>query len=160
MSKEKEIEKNETIETVEQPKKKMSKWIIVLIVIGCLYYVVPIGLFAVAMVTDNFVTEYKVLDDGSINIDKNKLTIHSEVKGYYNEEKGAYYIEGKVTNNTNKDYNGVDIRYYVYNEEGEVLGEALNYIQKLGPKKTWNFKLIYDDVDAKDVAKFEYNPSY
>ena len=153
-------EKQEVIETTEEPKKKMSKWIIVLIVIGCLYYIVPIGLFAFAMVTDNFVTEYKVMDDGSINIDKNKLTIQSNVRGYYNEEKKAYYIEGKLVNNTDKDYNGVEIRYYVYNENDEVLGEASNYIQKLGAKKTWNFKVIYDDIDASSVTKFEYNPSY
>ena len=153
-------EKKEVIENVEQPKKKMPKWLIVLIVIGCLYYVVPVGLFAFAMVTDNFKLEYKIQPDGSINIDKNKLTIQKEVKGYYNEQKEAYYIEGKITNNTKNDYNGLSISYYVYNEEGEVLGEASNYIPTLGANKTWNFKLIYDDVDANKVAKFEYNPSY
>jgi len=161
MSKDKEI-KTETNENVvnEKPKTKMSKWLIVLIVIGCLYYIVPLGLFAFAMVTDTFTTEYKVLDDGSINIDKGKLTIQANTKGYYNQEKGAYYIEGKVTNNTDKDYNGIDIRYYLYNEDGEILGDASTYIQKLDAKKTWNFKVIYEEVDAESVAKYEYNPSY
>ena len=148
-------EKNKVIE--EQPKKKLSKWLVVLIVLGCLYYLVPLGLFTVAIITDNFKVEYKVLEDGSINIDKNKLTIQKDVKGYYSEEKGAYYIEGKITNNTKKDYNGINISYYVYNEEGEILGEASYFIQKLDAKKTWNFKLIYDEVDAKDAVKFEYN---
>ncbi len=152
---------NELGKITNEPKKtKTPKWVIVLIVIGCLYYIVPIGLFTFAILTDNFSVEYKVLDDGSINIDKKKLTIQKDVKGYYNEAKEAYYIEGKITNNTNKDYNGIAINYYVYNEAGEILGEASNYIQKLGPKKTWNFKLIYDNVDAKDVVRFEYNPSY
>ena len=145
---------------IEPKKSKPAKWLIVLIIIGCLYYIVPIGLFAFAMIADNYSLEYKVLDDGSINIDKNKLTIQSNVKGYYVEEKKAYYIEGKLTNNTDEDYYGIDINYYVYNEAGEVLGEASNYIQKLGAKKTWNFKAIYDDVDADTVSKFEYNPSY
>lgn len=155
MSKEKEVK-----EINDQPKKKTPKWVIVLIVVGCLYYLVPIGLFTAAILMDNFQVEYKVMDDGSINIDKNKLTIQKEVKGYYNEEKQAYYIEGKIKNNTKKDYNGISLNYIVYNEDGEVLGEATNYIQKLAAGKTWNFKLIYDDVDANKVAKFEYNPSY
>ncbi len=147
-------------ETNFEPKKKTSKWIIALVVLGCLYYIVPIGLFTIALITDRFNVEYKVMDDGSIQIDKKKLTVQKDVKGYYNEEKKAYYIEGKLTNNTDKDYNGIDISYYLYNESGEVLGEAGTYIQRLGAKKTWNFKVIYDDVDAMNVTKFEYNPNY
>ncbi len=159
MSKEK-VENKEAVVINEQPKKKMSKWLVVLIVVGCLYYLVPIGLFAAAIITDGFSIEYKVMDDGSINIDRNKLTIQKDVKGYYDEEKAAYYIEGKIVNNTKKDYNGIGINYLLYNEEGEVLGEASNYIQKLGAGKTWNFKVIYDDVDASKVVKFEYYSSY
>lgn len=151
---------NKEENVLEVKPKKTSKWIIVLIVIGCLYYLVPLGLFFVAMVTDNFKTEYKVLNDGTVEIDKNKLTILKDIRGYYNEEKRAYYIEGKIKNNTDKDYNGINIDYYLYNERGEVLGEASTYLQKLGANKTWNFKVIYDEVDAREVFKFEYNPDY
>ena len=151
--------KEETTITEVKPKKT-SKWVIVLIVIGCLYYLVPLGLFFFAMVTDNFKTEYKILNDGTIQIDKNKLTISNDVRGYYNAEKKAYYIEGKIKNNTNKDYNSINIDYYLYNESGEVLGAASTYLQKLGANKTWNFKVIYDEVDAINVYKFEYNPDY
>ena len=156
------MENGETnkVNSDETKKSKMPKWVIILIVIGCLYYVVPIGLLTFAMIFDDFQVEYKVLDDGSINVDKNKLTIQKDVRGYYNEEKGAYYIEGRITNNTDKDYDGVSISYYVYNENGDVLGEATNYLQKLGAKKTWNFKVIYDEVDADMVTNFEYHAGY
>ena len=153
------MNKEETAIETANKSKKTSKWVIILVIIGCLYYIVPIGLFTLAIITDNYKTEYKVLDDGSINIDKSKLTIQSGVKGYYSEEKKAYYIEGKVTNNTEKDYNYIEINYYLYNEKEEVLGVATTLIQKLGAKKTWNFKAIYDDVDASSVSKFEYNPN-
>ena len=153
------MNKEETAIETANKSKKTSKWVIILVIIGCLYYIVPIGLFTLAIITDNYKTEYKVLDDGSINIDKSKLTIQSGVKGYYSEEKKAYYIEGKVTNNTEKDYNYIEINYYLYNEKEEVLGVATTLIQKLGAKKTWKFKAIYDDVDASSVYKFEYNPN-
>jgi len=156
----KEEKDNQILEEMPEKKKKLSKWVIVLIVLGCLYYIVPIGLFCFAIITDNFTTEYKVLNDGSIEIDKGKLIIQKDVKGYYNEEKAAYYIEGKLTNNYEKDYNNIEISYYLYNAEGEVLGEATAYIQKLGSKKTWSFKVIYDEVDAKNVSSFEYKANY
>ena len=153
------MSKKEVVENEVKPKKT-SKWVIILIVIGCLYYLVPLGLFFFAMVTDNFKTEYKILNDGTVEIDKNKLTILKDVRGYYNEEKKAYYIEKKIKNNTNKDYNGINIDYYLYNDSGEVLGNASTYLQKLGANKTWNFKVIYDEVDARNVYKFEYNQDY
>ncbi len=156
------MKKEEEFQTqiIDTKPKKTSKWIIALIVIGCLYYIVPLGLFFVAMITDNFKVDYKIMEDGTVEIDKNKLTIQKDVKGYYNEEKNAYYIEGKVKNNTKKDYDGINIDYYLYNEEGEVLGSAGTYFQKLGPGKTWSFKIIYEDVDASKVYSFEYNPNY
>ena len=146
--------------TNNKQKKGFPKWAIVLIVVGCLYYLVPIGLFTFAMVTDTYATKFEVLEDGSVNINKGKLTIAPDVKGYYSEEKETYYIEGKIKNNTEKDYEGIAINYFVYNEAGEVLGEATTYIQKLGAGKTWNFKAIYADIDAPKVTKFEYGSGF
>jgi len=140
----------------DKQKKKNSKWIILIVVLASLYYLVPIGLFVFAMITDTYKTEYKVLSDGTVQIDKNKITIQAGVKGHYDEEKGIYYIEGKVTNNTDKEYNYLDINYQLYNAEGEVLGEATSFIQNLGAGKTWNFKATYAEIDAKDVESFEY----
>ncbi len=143
---------------MKENKKTNTKWIVLIVVVASLYYLVPLGLFVFAMITDNYKMEYKVLDNGAISLDKNKLTIQEGVRGYYNEEKEAYYIEGKVTNNTNKDYNYLDIRYTLYNDSNEILGEATVFIQNLGAGKTWNFKAIYNDIDANQVTNFEYTP--
>ncbi len=143
---------------VQNKPKKNSKLIIVIIIVGCLYYLIPIGLFGYALISDTYKLEYKVLDDGSIAINKSKVIIQSGVEGYYSEEKKAYYIEGKISNNTNKDYNYLDISYYLYNANDEILGQASTYISNLEAGKTWNFKVVYEDIDASEVTRFEFHP--
>ena len=144
---------------MNETKKTSTKWIIVIVIIASLYYLVPVGLMLFAIISDSYGVEYTVLDNGAISIDKNKVTIQEGVRGQYIEEREAYYIEGKVTNNTDEDYNYLEIKYALYNESGEILGEASTFIQTIGAGKTWNFKIIYDDIDAATVTNFEYSPN-
>lgn len=133
-------------------KKKTPTWVKVLIVgLTVLMY-----LFIISMLFwDFWDQDWKRNRNGSISIDGGSLTIQKEVEGYYDEQRKVFYILGTLTNNSSDDYDTIDIEYLVYDEEGNVLGNASAYLNKLKKGQSWKFKVIYDGMDAKDIKKFE-----
>ena len=135
-------------------KRKTPTWVIVLIVaIDVLFYVGFIGLCI--FVSDD--SDVKTNKNGSVSIDDGQLTIEKGTKGYYDEKTDNFYIIGTLTNNSSDDYDYVTINYHVSDKDGNILGNATDSIDNLEKGKSWKFKVVYQNVDAKEVKKFKIN---
>lgn len=135
-------------------KRRTPTWVIVLIVaIVVLFYVGFIGLCI--FVSDD--SDVKTNKNGSVSIDDGQLTIEKGTKGYYDETTDNFYIIGTLTNNSSDDYDYVTINYHVSDKDGNILGNATDSIDNLEKGKSWKFKVVYQNVDAKEVKKFKIN---
>lgn len=135
-------------------KRKTPTWVIVLIVaMVVLFYVGFIGLCI--FVSDD--SDVKTNKNGSVSIDDGQLTIEKGTKGYYDEKTDNFYIIGTLTNNSSDDYDYVTINYHVFDKDGNILGNATDSIDNLEKGKSWKFKVVYENVDAKEVKNFKIN---
>lgn len=135
-------------------KRRTPTWVIVLIVVMVvLFYVGFIGLCI--FVSDD--SDVKTNKNGSVSIDDGQLTIEKGTKGYYDEKTNNFYIIGTLTNNSSDDYDYVTINYHVSDKDGNILGNATDSIDNLEKGKSWKFKVVYQNVDAKEVKKFKIN---
>ena len=132
-------------------KRRTPTWVIVLIVaMVVLFYVGFIGLCI--FVSDD--SDVKTNKNGSVSIDDGQLTIEKGTKGYYDEKTDNFYIIGTLTNNSSDDYDYVTINYHVSDKDGNILGNATDSIDNLEKGKSWKFKVVYENVDAKEVKNF------
>ena len=135
-------------------KRRTPTWVIVLIVaMVVLFYVGFIGLCI--FVSDD--SDVKTNKNGSVSIDDGQLTIEKGTKGYYDEKTDNFYIIGTLTNNSSDDYDYVTINYHVSDKDGNILGNAIDSIDNLEKGKSWKFKVVYENVDAKEVKNFKIN---
>ena len=135
-------------------KRRTPTWVIVLIVaLVVLFYVGFIGLCI--FVSDD--SDVKTNKNGSVSIDDGQLTIEKGTKGYYDEKTDNFYIIGTLTNNSSDDYDYVTINYHVSDKDGNILGNATDSIDNLEKGKSWKFKVVYENVDAKEVKNFKIN---
>lgn len=132
-------------------KNKIPVWVIVICVLGIMFYAILIfnGVF------DSNTFKYEVQTDGTILIDKEKFTISSKLKSYYDEKKESFYIEGYLINNTKKIYHDIALDFVIYDLDGIILGNAYAYLEKIGENETWKFKAVYDDIDATDAVSYK-----
>ena len=135
-------------------KRRTPTWVIVLIVaMVVLFYVGFIGL----CIFVSYDSDVKTNKNGSVSIDDGQLTIEKGTKGYYDEKTDNFYIIGTLTNNSSDDYDYVTINYHVSDKDGNILGNATDSIDNLEKGKSWKFKVVYENVDAKEVKNFKIN---
>lgn len=87
------------------------------------------------------------------NEDQNNKFTLTDDSGYADEYGFAYYIEGKVTNNTNRGYSYVQIEFNVYDSENNLLGSCWDNINNLDANGIWKIKAICSG-EAKDVDHY------
>lgn len=137
----------------------MKKRTIILIIVLCLFiYVLPfVGIFTFALIEDSNMKFEKV--GSTYEISKGKYVIEN-LDSKYDEEKEIYYIFGDLKNTTDKDVNNVDVTFLVYDKDDNILGQVSGYLDILSKKKTWKFKIQYDDVDASEVDHYTLTNVY
>lgn len=136
-------------------QKKNAKKIILILVLGLCVYVLPvIGIFSLFYFSEQDKTfEMK---DNIIEISKGKLII-KDATSYYDEEDDTYYIIGYLKNKTENSYDSISLEYRVYDKEGNILGNAMTYLEELEANKSWKFKAIYSEIDASEIDSFEFS---
>ena len=77
----------------------------------------------------------------------------TEHKGY--ADTYAYYIEGTIVNNTDKEYSYVQVEFNLYDADGAQIGTSLDNINNLEANGTWKFKAIGAFADEKSVASYK-----
>ena len=95
-------------------------------------------------------------NSSTTNQKKEKFTY--EITSQYSDDYGsAYYIEGVVRNNKDKDYSYVQIEFVCYDSEGNNLGTAIDNTNNLLGNETWKFKAIAMFSNAENVDHCEYH---
>lgn len=102
------------------------------------------------------------IDDVKIEEKSDKIIINNGdleaviTDGYYVKEDKSYYVEGILKNNTNKDYEYVDLTIYVYDSDNNILGEAVCSLQILQANGSWKFKAeYYEPRRASEVVSYK-----
>ena len=125
--------------------KRLPKWALVLIVI------VVIGVAGAAMGGGSSKSGSK--ENGTTEEEKKEdFTIEGKTKGAYDKYKIAYYIEGTIKNNTDKDKSYVNVTFNLFDKDGNQLGTASTSISDLKAGGTWKFKAM---GAKKEIAKYE-----
>lgn len=126
--------------------------IFLVFICGIIFIGLPIGAIYVIEKMEEVKVEY-VDDLIVINNGDLEATI---TNGYYLEEKGYYYVEGILKNNTKEEHRGVYLNFYVYDKDNNILGEATSYLEILQGNSSWKFKAEYDDKSrASEVASYK-----
>lgn len=78
-------------------------------------------------------------------------------KSYADDYGIGYYIEGVVTNKTDKDYSYVQIEFICYDKDGNNLGTAIDNTNNLLGNQTWKYKAMFMGSDGKEVDHCDYH---
>ena len=111
-------------------KQGIPTWIIVVGVI------IVIGIIAGAGGNDS-TSNSGNSSSSTTQVEKFSHTVTSQY-----DDTFAYYIEGTVTNNRDKDYSYVQIEFICYDKDGNNLGTALDNTNNLLGKQTWKYKAM------------------
>lgn len=132
-------------------KKGIPNWVIIICTLGlCLFF--SIIIFDIFKLYD---FKYDIDSYGNIILEKNKFSINKEMNSFYDEDTKTFYIEGILKNNTNNVYYDVSLIYSIYDLEGNILGNAYAYVDRIGSEETWKFKANYFDIDATDAVSYK-----
>ena len=132
-------------------KSSIPLWVIIICVVGVLFYV---GIFFIDLFGLNEF-KYEVDTDGTILLNREKFTISSEITSYYDTDKESFYVEGIFNNNTENSYYDINLDFVIYDIDGNVLGNAYAYLERINENESWKFKARYDDVDATDAVSYK-----
>ncbi len=132
---------------MENKKKKMPKWLIIVLVI--LGIAVVGSLFSPDSSSENN-NEKKTFSEKQERFS----IIEGTETGYADDYGFAYYIEGTVKNNTDKKYTYVQVSYNVYDADNNNLGTCLANNNNLDANETWKFKAVCSG-DAKSIVSYK-----
>lgn len=82
-----------------------------------------------------------------------EFSLSKETAGY--SDGFAFYIEGGIRNNTNKQYSYVQVSFNLYDKNGVQIGTALANVNNLEPNGVWKFKAIGLGGEANDVKTYK-----
>lgn len=138
-----------------QKKQGAPKWVsIILIILGI---IIIFSTFSGG--EEENAQEGNVINNNNsstTNQQKEKFTY--EITSQYADDYGfAYYIEGVVKNNKDKDYSYVQIEFVCYDKDGNNLGTAIDNTNNLLGNQTWKFKAMAMFSDAENIEHCEYH---
>ena len=132
--------------------KKWWFWIIIVVIIA--------SASASSNPVDNTINTSGILDNNSPQVQedtktpiqkKEKFTLESH-SGAYDSLGFAFYIEGTIRNNTDKDYSYVQVTFNTYDKDGAQLGTAFANISNLEANGIWRYKAM---ATADNIASYK-----
>lgn len=91
----------------------------------------------------------KKLDTGSyLKVEENTVKNTKDEYGY------AYYIEGYIKNESDKNYSYVQVTYTTYDKDGNTLGTCLDNNSGLEANGRWKFKAMCLE-EVSDIASYK-----
>ena len=143
--------------------RSLPKWavvpLIVMVVLGFVYFVLPMALEIFDPMLAKKVRQYTRFQfdtaprrDTSEDFQINHSATTISQLGNTN---GTFYVTGSVENISSANYQQVELKIELYDGQGTLLGETLDYTNQLGPNVTWNFKaacLLTNAASAKVIG--------
>ena len=136
--------------TVQNQKKKLPKWVKILLII---FFII---IFVAVVVDSGDETSDETRKNGNsdnITTRQEKFTL---IESYNSDESNQYfyYIEGKIQNNRDKEYDYVQIVFNIFDKDDNMIGTCMDNNSGLNANGTWKFKAICD-YGTNDVARYE-----
>lgn len=109
--------------------------------------------------SDNSTNNSSNNSDNQSNSNKKSNEKLSLLESYKSNESNefAYYIEGKIKNNKNRDFSYVQVIFITYDSEGNTIGSCLDNNSGLSANGTWKFKAIctegIDKIDHYELKE-------
>lgn len=118
-------------------------------------FIISLLLIVTGCTTD----ELNDLSNKMDNMNKKDNFSHTVEKSYADKYGFSYYLEGIVTNNSDKEYSYAQIEFICYDKDGNNIGTAMANTNNLLGNQTWKYKamLMTNDVnvdhcDFKEVS--------
>ncbi len=127
--------------------KKQGKPILLIIII------VIIIIAVIATLGCRVQTDHEPSQTGTTE-KKENLVLEDGYSGSLDEYGALYYIEGYVKNNSDKDYEYVQIEFTAYDSEGNTLGSCYDNTSSLEADGRWKFKASCVDETDK-IASYK-----
>ena len=141
----------------------LPKWavvpLIVMVVLGFVYFVLPTALEIFDPMLARKVRQYTRFQfdtaprrDTSEDFQVNHSATTISQLGNTN---GTFYVTGSEENISSANYQQVELKIELYDGKGTLLGETLDYTNQLGPNVTWKFKaacLLTNAASAKVIG--------
>lgn len=86
---------------------------------------------------------------------KENLVLEEGHTGAPDEYGIAYYIEGYIKNNSDKEYSYVQVEFTTYDAEGNTLGSCLDNNSGLDADGRWKFKALCSGK-AEQIASYKF----
>ena len=128
--------------------RSIPKWALGFGCIGFLllfvYFLLPTGveIFDVSLARDirkytrfKFGSEARINSTEDFKWDNTSVSLNSP-----SGVAGVMYVTGNVSNNSNKDYKEVEVQIELYDQQGQLMGQTMDFTNQLGSKLTWNFR--------------------
>lgn len=96
-----------------------------------------------------------LMSTGTNPDNQEKFTLEEGHIGSSDEYGISYKIEGTIKNNTDKQYNYVQVTFNLYDKDGAQIGSALANINNLEANGLWKFKAIGSIGDGKSVDSYK-----
>lgn len=117
-------------------KKKIPTWAVVLIVIAIIGIIGSFGNSSNESNNDS----NKENNTSTKTTEKKELTLEDGWTASLDDTGYFYYIEGYITNPTDKDYSYVQVEFTSYDSEGNTLGTCIDNNSGLEKDGRWKFK--------------------
>lgn len=119
---------------------------------------VLIGIFIVfvgiAALTDDSTISNNDKSGTTTTVKTDDLELEDGHQGYPDEIGFAYYIEGYIKNNRDRDYSYVQVSFNAYDADGNTVGSCLANNSGLEANGRWKFKAICSG-DANSIASYK-----
>ncbi|MEE2715226.1 MAG: FxLYD domain-containing protein [Verrucomicrobiota bacterium] len=135
-------------EDEDDEPRSIPKWAMGLGGVGLLllfvYFLLPTGveIFDVSLARDirkytrfQFGGEARVNSTEDFKWDNASVSLNSP-----SGVAGVMYVTGNVSNNSDKDYKEVEVQIELYDAQGQLMGQTMDFTNQLGSKLTWSFR--------------------
>ena len=127
-------------------KQGMPKWLIAIIVI--------IGIVVLGSAMGGESSESTGSSEKTSTSKKETLVLEDGHTGAADEYGFAYYIEGYIKNNSDKDYSYVQVEFTAYDADGNTLDSCIDNNSGLEANGRWKFKAMCVS-DADKIASYK-----
>lgn len=132
----------------ENKKKKIPTWAIIVIV------VLVIAVIGGGLGGESSSSTKSNEQTGKTEVKGEDLELEEGHTGTPDEYGFAYYIEGYIKNNTDKDYSYVQVEFTAYDSEGNTLGTCMDNNSGLEAQGRWKFKAMCTEAVDK-IASYK-----
>lgn len=128
-------------------KKGFPKWAKILIIVFVVIIIIGLASGNEDSSSNNNGTTNK-------NKTQEKFTLLEVTSAAPDDYNFAYYIEGSIKNNMDKDYDYVQVEFTTYDADGNTLGTCLDNNSGLEANGTWKFKAMCTD-NVEQIASYK-----